>query len=145
MAERRPQTFDNHTRLDPVFHFFLLPLAPLLFLASVWHTVRQPDFVSLGLTVGALLFVVDVFLNRAYSLKVQDRVIRLEERLRLTALLPDSQRARIGELTEGQLIALRFASDAELPTLAAKALDERLAPADIKKAIRNWRPDYFRV
>jgi len=145
MAERRPQTFDNHTRLDPVFHFFLTPLALLTFLAAVWHAVKTPGLFSLWLAMGAFLFLVDVFLNRVYSLKVQDRVIRLEERLRLTTLLPDSQRARIGELTEGQLVALRFASDSELPALAARALDERLAPADIKKAIRDWRPDYFRV
>jgi hypothetical protein len=145
MAEQRPQTYSNHTRWDPVFHFFLGPLSAVTFLASVWNAVRRPDFVSLWLAFGALLFVIDVFLNRTYSLKVQDRVIRLEERLRLTALLPDSHRSRIGELTEGQLIALRFASDADLPVLAAKALDDRLAPADIQKAIRDWRPDYFRV
>jgi hypothetical protein len=145
VAERRPQTYQNYTRLDPAFHFFLAPFAFVTFVASVWHAIKHPDLVSLWLTLGALLFVVEVFLNRIYSLKVQDRVIRLEERLRLTTLLPDSQRTRIGELTERQLIALRFASDAELPALAAKAIDERMAPADIKKAIRSWRPDYFRV
>jgi hypothetical protein len=145
MADRQPQTLSSHTRFDPVFHFFLAPLSFITFVAAVWNAIRHPGFVPLWLALGALLFVVDVFLNRIYSLKVQDRVIRLEERLRLAALLPDSQRTRIGELTERQLIALRFASDAELPALAAKAMDERMAPADIKKAIRVWRPDYFRV
>jgi hypothetical protein len=145
MAERRPQTYDNHVRLDPAFHFILAPLSALTFLASVWNAIRNPGLLSCGLSLGALLFVIDVFMNRIYSLKVQDRVIRLEERLRLATLLPESQRSRIGELTERQLIALRFASDGELPALAARAIDEHLAPADIKKAIRNWRPDYFRV
>ncbi len=145
MAEKRPQTYKNHTRLDPVFHFFLGPLSALTFVAAVWHAIRHPDFFSLWLALGTLLFVVDVFLNRIYSLRVQDRVIRLEERLRLNALLPEAQRVRIGELTEGQLVALRFASDSELPALAVKALDDRLPPAEIKKAIRTWRPDYFRV
>jgi hypothetical protein len=149
MAERRPQTFENHTRFDPIFHFFLLPLSALTFLAAVWNAVRHPDFVSFWLALAALLFVFAVFLIRTYSLRVQDRVIRLEERLRLSALLPESQRAQLPrlltELTDRQLIALRFASDAELPALAGKALDQRLAPADIKKSIRSWRGDYFRV
>ncbi len=145
MAERRPQTFENHTRYDPAFHFFLVPLSVATFVAAAWNAFRHPDSVSLWRAVGALLFVFAVFLIRVYSLKVQDRVIRLEERLRLTALLPESQRARIGELTDRQLVALRFASDAELPALAARALEERLAPADIKKSIQSWRADYFRV
>lgn len=145
MAKRSPQTFENHTRLDPVFHFFLLPLSAGMFLAAAWNLVRHPGFPSFWLALGALLFVFAVVRMRMYSLKVQDRVIRLEERLRLTALLPESQRNRIGELTEAQLIALRFAPDTELPALAVRAIEEHLAPVDIKKSIRNWRGDYLRV
>jgi hypothetical protein len=76
---------------------------------------------------------------------VQDRVIRLEEQLRLTMLLPAPLRVRIPELTEGQLIALRFASDGEVAKLTERALSEKLSRADIKKAIQTWRPDYWRV
>lgn len=145
MAEHRPQSYQNHTRFDPVFHFFLIPITTLLLFAAVWNAWHNPGFVPLLLTLGNLMLLVAIFLIRVYSLKVQDRVIRLEERLRLRALLPESQRARIGELTVRQLIALRFASDEELPALAIRAIDERLAPGDIKKAIRNWRADEFRV
>ncbi|HEY3839136.1 MAG TPA: DUF6526 family protein [Bryobacteraceae bacterium] len=145
MAEQAPQSLANHTRFDPRFHFFLAPLSLATFIAGVWHAIRDPSFVSIWMAVASLLIFFTVFMFRTYSLKVQDRVIRLEERLRLASLLPDSQRAKIVQLTEGQLIALRFASDAELAPLAVRAIDEKLAPGDIKKSIRNWRGDYFRV
>jgi len=152
MAEKKPQTFANHTRLDPWFHFFLLPVFGLLLILSIIHFIAhitegglRDQFHAVLLIVLALAFLVAVFKIRLYSLKVQDRVIRLEERLRLASLLPEPLRSRIPELTEGQLVALRFASDAELPKLAERALSEKLSPADIKKAIQTWRPDYWRV
>ena len=80
-----------------------------------------------------------------YALRVQDRLIRLEERLRLRDLMDEPLRGRIGELTEGQLIGLRFASDAELPALVQAALAKQLSRAEIKKSITSWRGDYFRV
>jgi hypothetical protein len=145
MGERRPQSFANHVRFDPIFHFFLSPLSAALFFTAAFRAIRHPEFMTIWLAIAALVLLVGVFLIRIYSLKVQDRVVRLEERLRLNALLGESQRAQVVSLTEGQLVALRFASDAELPALALRAAQEKLAPKDIKKAIQNWRPDYFRV
>jgi hypothetical protein len=93
----------------------------------------------------ATAFLILAFKVRLYALKVQDRVIRLEEQLRLMRLLPEPLRSRIPELTVGQLCGLRFASDAELPKLAERAMNEKLSRADIKKSIQTWRPDYWRV
>jgi hypothetical protein len=145
MAEKRPQTFANHARFDPLFHFFVAPIFALSTLAAVVLFLWHPSLDSAWRFVLIAAGTVAVFKIRLYALRVQDRVIRLEERLRLGSLLPEPLRSRILELTEGQIIALRFASDAEIPKLAERALSEKLSRADIKKAIQTWRPDYWRV
>ncbi len=145
MAEKKPQTFANHSRFDPLFHFFVLPVFALSTLAAVVLFLWHPSLHSAWRFVLLAAGTVAVFKIRLYTVRVQDRVIRLEERLRLASLLPESSRSRIPELTESQLIALRFASDAEVAKLADRALAEKLSRADIKKAIQTWRPDYWRV
>jgi hypothetical protein len=152
MAEEKNQSLAHHTRWDPAFHFFIAPVFVLGLAMSLMHFfahINEGDFRDhfhsflIVLLAAALLTL--VFKTRLYALKVQDRVIRLEERLRLTQLLQEPLRSRIPELTVDQLCGLRFASDAELPKLAERTLNEKLSRADIKKAIQNWRPDYWRV
>jgi uncharacterized membrane protein YciS (DUF1049 family) len=145
MANTTSQTYANHTRRDPSFHFFLAPLSIVAITVSVILLVRHQRMASLLWVLLAIGLFVTAFKARIYALKVQDRLIRLEERLRLAMLLPEAARARIGELTESQLVALRFASDAELPQLAMRALNEGLTSKQIKSSILSWRPDYFRV
>ncbi len=152
MAEKKPQTFANHTRFDPPFHFFILPMFGVLLLGAVIHFFAHfkgsdsrdlfHNFVFILLVLALIGLTLKAHL---YALKVQDRVIRLEERLRLATLVSEPLRSRILELTEGQLVALRFASDGEVSKLAERALNEHLAPKDIKKSIQTWRPDYWRV
>jgi hypothetical protein len=145
MANEKPQSLANHSRLDPPYHFVQGPLALAAVILSVVLVVRNPGLASVLWLVLSIVFLLGTARMRVYSLKVQDRVIRLEERLRLAMLLPESARPRIRDLTERQLIALRFAPDAELPALAMRALDENLSGKQIKGAIQNWRADYFRV
>jgi hypothetical protein len=140
-----PQSVSRHTRWDPIYHFFVLPVFAISLLGSIVLLVMRPGLHTAWLLIFMIAELILIFKVRMYPLKVQDRVIRLEERLRLMALLEPALHPRIGELTEAQLIALRFASDAELPALATRALNEKLAGAEIKKAIRDWRPDEWRV
>ena len=139
------QNLKNHARFDPMFHGFLFVGALILLGATIYALVRQPDWWGAVRLLGVLWAIVLMFKTRLYAMKVQDRVIRLEERLRLTALCPEPLRSRIMELNEGQLIALRFVSDAEVTALTERALNEKLSREDIKKAIQHWRPDYWRV
>ena len=145
MAEKKPQNLANHARLDPLFHFVALPVFALAALGGTIHFLWRPSFHSGLFFVISVAAVIAVLKIRIYSLKVQDRVIRMEERLRLTTLCTEPMRSRISELTEEQLIALRFASDAEVPGLAERALSENLSRVEIKKAIQKWRPDNWRV
>jgi hypothetical protein len=145
MASATTQSFANHARLDPPFHFVLAPIGLAAIILSVNLLVRQPGIGSiLGVLLSVGLFMIAAK-ARSYALKAQDRVIRLEERLRLSMLLPEATRPRIVELTEPQLIALRFASDAEAPALAMRALNEGLTKKQIKASIQIWRADYFRI
>jgi hypothetical protein len=145
MASTTPQSYAKHTRLDPLFHFFLAPLSIAAIILSVNLLVRNPSTSSILWLLLAIGVFLTSFKARSYALKVQDRVIRLEERLRLAMLLPETARARIGEFTESQLVGLRFASDAELPALAMRALNEGLTRKQIKSSIQSWRADFFRV
>jgi hypothetical protein len=152
MADNQPQSFAHHTRRDPAFHFFLLPVFGLGLVMSLIHFFyhfAHSDFRdnmhAFLLIVLAVALLTAVGKTRLYSLKVQDRVIRLEERLRLTQLAPEPLRSRIPELTVDQLCGLRFASDAEVCKLAERALKENLKRKEIKQAIQNWRADHWRV
>jgi hypothetical protein len=152
MAEKQPQTFANHRRFDPLFHFFVIPIFALGVLLSLIHFFAhiteggfREHFHAFLLVLLSVALLILVFKTRLYALKVQDRIIRLEERLRLTQILSEPLRSRIPELTEGQLIGLRFASDVEVPKLVERSLNEKLKRNDIKKAVQKWRPDYWRV
>ena len=139
------QNLKNHARFDPMFHGFLAIGALIILGSAVCELVRHPNWWGAVRLLGVLWAIVLMFKMRLYALKVQDRVIRLEERLRLAQLLPDATRSRLGELSESQLIALRFASDGEVAALAMQALDGKWDQKQIKQAIKTWRPAYFRM
>jgi hypothetical protein len=143
-----PQSFKNHSRMDPAFHYVILPVLLLNLIAAIWTTIHDwPAHPQLNLwwIVMSITLILMAGRSRAYALKAQDRVIRLEERLRLSTLLPASEHARIVELTPAQLIALRFAADEEVVALALRASSQNLPPKAIKQSIATWRPDHHRV
>jgi len=141
------QNFSNHSKYVPAFHFFAAPALIINFGWSIYRLIHfgfSLDGCIAVLTAAALLLA--ILLARSFAVKVQDRVIRLEERLRMQQLLPDDLKSRIPEFTCGQLIALRFASDAELPALARKVLAEKVVTSKgIKQMIQTWRPDHLRA
>jgi len=141
-----PQSFKNHAKIVPLFHYFVLPV---LLANIVMAGGRVVDAVSAETVVGmlvALALVLVALYARVFALKAQDRVVRLEERLRMVELLPAELHPRIHEFTVDQLVALRFASDAELPALAAKVLDEGIKERKaIKQMVTDWRADHTRV
>jgi hypothetical protein len=140
------QSYSNHARWHPPFHFFLGPGSFVVLILTVVNVIRHYQRLDawILLLIG-ILFPLAVVLIRVNPLRAQDRLIRLEERLRLQALLSAELTSRIGELTESQLIALRFASDNELPVLVPQVLSSNMQAKDIKKAIAMWRADTFRV
>ena len=140
------QTYSNHARLYPLFHFFAAPILLANLVWALWQIVRAPSLSTVWIAVVAAGLVGGLTASRLMALTVQDRVIRLEMRLRLREVLPTDQQARIPELTPRQLIGLRFASDAELPELVRRVLTGSLGTAtDIKKAVTHWQGDYLRA
>lgn len=139
------QTHANHTKYDPPFHFFILPVLAINVIVIGFELFRHPGVLGAWLLLISLVLLVMAGRMRSYATHLQDRIIRVEERLRLAAVLQEPLRSRIAELGDSQLVGLRFASDAELPALVQRALDEKLSRSDIKKAVTDWRPDYSRV
>ncbi|MEP6952240.1 MAG: DUF6526 family protein [Ginsengibacter sp.] len=141
------QSYKQHSRYVPLWHFVLSAILIVCLALSVWNLLRANEYhrgrlvgaTILGLSIGGLIVF---WYARAFAIAAQDRAIRSEENLRhfaLTGKLLDSR------LTMSQVIALRFAADTEFLLLAAKAASENMKPNDIKKAIVNWRPDYHRA
>jgi hypothetical protein len=141
------QSFASHGRFFPPFHFVVIPIMVmnLFWCCYRWYATGwtwyggEQVLLAFGLVLGFLV-------SRLMALKVQDRVIRLEEHLRYERLLPADLKPRIGEFSVAQVVSLRFASDAELPALARKVLDEKMNERKaIKRMVKTWRPDYLRA
>lgn len=145
MSKSAEQNLKNHARLDPWYHLFLSVVLFANIIVALVFLVRFPGFVTAWFVVVSIAGFVALLKIRLYPMKVQDRVIRLEERLRLYELAPAEWRGQIGRLSEDQLIGLRFASDEEVVELAKQALAENLTRKQIKRRIRNWRADEWRV
>jgi hypothetical protein len=140
-----PQDFKHHGRLHLPFHIFSFGFLTLNLIAVIVHLVRHFSWWNTWLLVMSIVVFVPFFLIRVYALKVQDRVIRLEERMRLKELAPADWRPQIERLSADQCIGLRFAADNEAVALARQALDENLNRKQIKERIKVWRPDHWRV
>jgi hypothetical protein len=140
------QNFQNHAKYVPAFHFFVLPVLVFNFVWAIFRVVRMPSGASVESLVVALALVLLALHARMFALAVQDRLIRLEMQLRMQGVLPVNLRPRIPEFTVNQLVALRFAGDAELPELAGKVLGVNLNDRKaIKKMIQNWQADDLRA
>lgn len=140
------QTYASHRRFHPWFHFFAVPVLAINVLVAAWFTFRRPHPLSVWNLIVAIALLTSVVLARYYALRVQDRLIRLEERVRLDRCLPEEMRGRINELSTSQLIGLRFCSDEELPEMTRAVLDGEIRGREqIKKRVQNWRPDNHRI
>lgn len=146
MAETKPQTFDNHAKLVPLFHYVAAPIFLINLILSLYRMFTGFSFETAWGAVMAVAFILIGLFARVFALGAQDRVIRLEERLRMHGLLPDEMKPRIDDFTMDQLAALRFASDDELPSLAQKVLADGIGDRKaIKQMVVTWRADYQRL
>jgi hypothetical protein len=140
------QNYKNHARFFPPFHFFVLPVFLINVIVAASLLYQTPSRLGVWQLLVAVALLLAALTARVMALAVQDRVIRLEMRLRMRELLPQDLQARIPEITREQYVALRFASDAELPGLLRRVFAGELkTKADIKKHITQWQPDYLRA
>jgi hypothetical protein len=146
MAKEKAQSFENHNRVVPPYHMVAIPIFMVNFILRLVQLKDGITFASIMNVLLAIAFMILILYARMFTLTVQDRVIRLEMRLRLERLLPADLRSRIPEFTTPQLISLRFAGDEELAALARQVLDERLNDRKtIKRRIKNWQADLLRA
>jgi hypothetical protein len=147
MPSVRPaQTYSNHVRFHPIFHFFAIPILSLNVLYSLYLIYRTPGFATIWGAIVAFAILAGVLLTRVYGLRNQDRIIRLEERVRLASVLPADLRGHIGELSMNDLIGLRFCCDDEVTDAVRSVLSGGVAGRKaIKAGVKNWRPDYHRL
>jgi hypothetical protein len=147
MASTAEQNFSNHTRTMPAFHFVVLPLSLLTFIGSIVNLVESwGDHMRIYsaslIVVLALIVMTMALIARIFAVTAQDRAIRAEENLRHFVLTGKLLDPRLGVY---QIVALRFAADDEFIALAIRAAEQKMAPKEIKQAIKHWRPDYHRV
>ena len=145
MSSQAPQNLKNHARFDPSYHALLFGILAINLIVAIVYCVKHLSFFSAWSIVLSFAAILLLFKVRLYPLKVQDRVIRLEERIRLQALAPSEWHTQIYRLSADQLIGLRFAADSEVVELAKQALEHNLNRKQIKERIRDWRSDDFRV
>jgi hypothetical protein len=140
------QSYARHARYVPPYHFVAGPIFLINFFWAASRAVRSPSYDSLVPLLLAVALIILYLYARVFAVTVQDRVIRLEMRMRMRELLPADLAARIHEFTPKQLVAMRFASDAELPALARTVLDQRLTDGKaIKRLVRDWQADTLRA
>jgi hypothetical protein len=145
MSDAAAQNLKNHAKFDPPYHMVLATVLAVNLIFSIVYAISHFNIYTGWLVILSIAIWIPVLRLRQYPLKVQDRVIRLEERLRLVLLAPEEWRTQIERLTEDQLIALRFASDEEVVGLAKDALTQNLSRKQIKERIKVWRADHWRI
>ena len=146
MRDRTPQSFATHRRILPLYHVVLFAVFLVNSIWSIVQLVRSPSWATVIGSAVALALLGLFYYAREFALTVQDRVIRLEMRLRLRELLPADLKERVQELSRDQLVALRFASNAELPDLVREVLTNDIRRRDdIKRRIKKWEPDDLRA
>lgn len=145
MSDSAPQSFKNHGRLDPPYHFVLSTVLVVNLVLAITYLVHHLSMYTEWIVILSIAVFIPAAKLRSYPLKVQDRIIRLEERIRLQSLAPQEWHTQIYKLTEDQLIGLRFASDDEVVELAKHAVEQNLTRKQIKERIKSWRSDDWRV